>query len=116
MPRSSLPCPKNSAAPAKRALLQNISSVLVTRPVLAANLQLHRAGKKKLKLDPNFSVTADVALGARDDGGFALEVRLKVNLPGINKAEAEALVVEADHTCPYSYAIRGNVPVKITVE
>jgi Ohr subfamily peroxiredoxin len=79
------------------------------------NLQLH-AGKKNIKLDPNFSVTADVSLCARDDGGFALEVELKVNLPGINKAEAEALVVQADHTCPYSRAIRGNVPVKITVE
>jgi organic hydroperoxide reductase OsmC/OhrA len=44
------------------------------------------------------------------------EVELKVNLPGINKAEAEALVVQADQTCPYSHAIRGNVPVKITVE
>jgi osmotically inducible protein OsmC len=79
------------------------------------NLQLH-AGKRKIKLDPNFSVTADVSLGARDDGGFALEVELKVNLPGIDKAEAEALAVEADRTCPYSQAIRGNVPVKITVE
>jgi len=54
--------------------------------------------------------------GTTTDGGFALEVELKVNLPGINKAEAEALVVQADHTCPYSHAIRGNVPVKITVE
>ena len=24
-------------------------------------------------------------------------------------------MVQADHTCPYSHAIRGNVPVKITV-
>jgi lipoyl-dependent peroxiredoxin len=78
------------------------------------NLQLH-AGKKNIKLDPNFSVTADVALGARDDGGFALEVELKVNLPGIDKATAEELVVQADHTCPYSHAVHGNIPVKITV-
>jgi len=45
-----------------------------------------------------------------------IEVELKVNLPGTDKAEAEALVVQADHTCPYPHAIRGNVPVKITVE
>lgn len=74
------------------------------------------ANKKKIKFDPNFSVTADVALCARDDGGFALETELKVNLPGIDKAEAEALVVEADHICPYSHAVHGNIPVKITVE
>ena len=73
-------------------------------------------GKKNIKLDPNFSVTADVSLCVRDDGGFALEVELKVNLPGIDKATAEALVVQADGTCPYSHAIRGNIPVKITVE
>jgi osmotically inducible protein OsmC len=74
------------------------------------------SNKRKIKLDPNFSVTADVALGARDDGGFALDVGLKVNLPGIDKAVAEALVVEADHICPYSHAVHGNIPVEITVE
>jgi hypothetical protein len=63
------------------------------------NLQLH-AGKKNIKLDPNFSVTADVSLCARDDGGLSLEVELKVNLPGINKAEAEAFVVQADQYLP----------------
>jgi len=73
------------------------------------------ANKRKLKLDPNFSVTADVSLGARDDGGFALEVGLKINLPGIDHEHAEALVADADWICPYSHSIRGNVPVKITI-
>jgi len=73
------------------------------------------AGQKKKRLDPNFSVTAVVSLGARGDGGFALEVELKVNLPGIGAEEAKALAEEADKICPYSHAIRGNVPVKITV-
>ena len=36
----------------------------------------------------------------RDDGGFALEVELKVNLPGINKAEAEPLWFELTKPAP----------------
>jgi osmotically inducible protein OsmC len=75
----------------------------------------HAAGRNKKKLDPNFSVTSVVALGARGDGGFALEVELKVKLPGVDQAETEALIAEADKVCPYSHAIRGNVPVKISV-
>ncbi|HUB67912.1 MAG TPA: Ohr family peroxiredoxin [Candidatus Methylacidiphilales bacterium] len=75
----------------------------------------HVAGRSKKKLDPNFSVTAVVGLGARGDGGFALEVELKVKLPGVDAAEAQALAEEADKVCPYSHAIRGNVPVKISV-
>lgn len=73
------------------------------------------AGLRKKRLDPDFSVTAVVSLGERDGGGFALEVELKVNLPGIDAAEAEELATEADKVCPYSHAIRGNVPVKISV-
>jgi osmotically inducible protein OsmC len=73
------------------------------------------AGLKKKRLEPDFSVTAVVALGAKDGGGFALEVELKVKLPGVDAAEAEALVAEAHTVCPYSNAIRGNVPVKLSV-
>jgi len=73
------------------------------------------ASLKKKRLEPDFSVTAVVALGAKDGGGFALEVELKVKLPGIDAAEAEALVDEAHTVCPYSNAIKGNVPVKLSV-
>jgi Ohr subfamily peroxiredoxin len=73
------------------------------------------AGLKKKRIEPDFSVTAVVSLGAKDGGGFALEAELKVKLPGVNAAEAEALVAEAHTVCPYSNAIRGNVPVKLTV-
>ncbi|HUB68398.1 MAG TPA: Ohr family peroxiredoxin [Candidatus Methylacidiphilales bacterium] len=73
------------------------------------------AGLKKKKLALDFSVTAVVSLGAREGGGFALEVELKVRLPEVDPAEAEALVAEAHKVCPYSNAIRGNVPVKLTI-
>ena len=75
----------------------------------------YAAGLKKKRLAPDFSVTAVVSLCAKDGGGFALEVELKVKIPGFEAAEVEAMIAEADKICPYSNAIRGNVPVKISV-
>ena len=40
---------------------------------------------------------------------------LAVSLPGVPRAEAEALVQKAHHVCPYSNATRGNVDVRLTV-
>jgi osmotically inducible protein OsmC len=71
--------------------------------------------KKKQHLSPEFSVTAEVALCTNDAGGFALHVELKVDLPGIEHSEAETLVAAAHTVCPYSNAIKNNVPVTLTV-
>jgi len=73
------------------------------------------ASVQKKRLSPEFSVTAVVSLGAKDDGGFALETELKIKLPDVERTEAEALVAEAHKVCPYSNATRGNMPVKLTV-
>ena len=73
------------------------------------------AGQKKVTLPEDFSVTAEVSLCTKDGGGFALQVELKVDLPGLNHAEAEEIVTVAHTVCPYSNAISGNVPVKLTV-
>jgi lipoyl-dependent peroxiredoxin len=58
-------------------------------------------------------VTADVTLNT--DGGFSLAVDLKVSIPGADKAAVEALVEEAHQVCPYSKAVRNNIPVTLTV-
>lgn len=61
-------------------------------------------------------VTADVTVGQRDDGsGFELEVAMRVRLPGVSKADGQALIEAAHKVCPYSYAIRNNVPVTTTL-
>ncbi|BBE72469.1 organic hydroperoxide resistance protein [Oharaeibacter diazotrophicus] len=74
------------------------------------------AGKEKVKLPDDTSVSADVGIGARDDGaGFGLEVTLNVSVPGFDKAEAEALVAKAHVVCPYSHATMGNIPVTLKV-
>lgn len=62
-------------------------------------------------------VTARVGLGTIDQGRFGLTVDLRVSLPSISdRAVAEQLVAEAHQRCPYSNAVRGNVPVSITLD
>ena len=67
------------------------------------------------KVPADAAVNATVGIGPRSDKGFGLEVALEVSLPGVDRAEAEALVAEADTVCPYSHATRGNIAVTLTV-
>ena len=74
------------------------------------------AGQKKVKVPADSAVTAHVGIGPNEKGkGFALDVALEVSLPGIDRAEAEALVAAAHEVCPYSNATRGNVDVRLSV-
>jgi Ohr subfamily peroxiredoxin len=61
------------------------------------------------KVPADTSVTSTVGIGPRSEGGFGIDVEMEVSLPGLDKAEAEALVEKAHQVCPYSTAIRGNV-------
>lgn len=67
------------------------------------------------KVPADASVTSTVGIGPRSEGGFGLEVSLEVSLPGVPKADAEALVAKAHQVCPYSNATRNNIDVKLTV-
>jgi osmotically inducible protein OsmC len=64
------------------------------------------------------SVTAEVGIGKdAADGGFALSVVLRVELPEHLQGESGRELVEKAHAgCPYSKATRGNVPVELVVE
>jgi len=73
------------------------------------------AGQQKRAVPADTSVTADVGVGPNDAGGFKLDIELRVSLPGIDKADAQALVEKAHQVCPYSNATRNNVPVRLTV-
>src|SRR5215470_7113796 len=68
-----------------------------------------------VKVPADASVTSTVGIGPRSEGGFGLDIDLAVSLPGLAKADAEALVAKAHHVCPYSNATRGNVDVRLTV-
>ena len=67
------------------------------------------------KVPPDATVTTTVGIGPREDGGFGLAVALAVSVPGMEKAEAEALVAKAHHVCPYSHATRNSIDVKLSV-
>ncbi|WP_443030534.1 organic hydroperoxide resistance protein [Sphingopyxis sp.] len=67
------------------------------------------------KVPADATVSATVGIGPRADKGFGLAVALEISLPGVPRAEAEALVAEADTVCPYSHAVRGNIDVKLSV-
>lgn len=70
---------------------------------------------KHAKVPADASVSATVGIGPRAYKGFGLAVTLAIVLPGLDTADAEALVAEADMVCPYSHAVRGNIDVGIEV-
>ncbi|MDR5775999.1 MULTISPECIES: organic hydroperoxide resistance protein [unclassified Caballeronia] len=71
------------------------------------------AGQQKRTVPADTTVTADVGVGPNDAGGFALDIELRIALPGLDRAEAQALVDAAHKVCPYSNATRNNVDVRV---
>lgn len=72
------------------------------------------ASQTKRSLPADTSITAHVGIG-QIEGGFGLDIDLNINLPGLEQADAEALVEAAHKVCPYSNATRGNVDVRLHV-
>jgi organic hydroperoxide reductase OsmC/OhrA len=56
-----------------------------------------------------------VGIGPNENRGFSLTVKLIVDLPDFERAEAERLVEAAHQVCPYSNATRGNIDVVLEV-
>jgi lipoyl-dependent peroxiredoxin len=72
------------------------------------------AGLQKVAMPADASINATVGIG-KIPAGFGIEVQLVVNLPGMDRAAAQALVNKAHEVCPYSNATRGNIEVNITL-
>lgn len=72
------------------------------------------AGKMKIVLPADVSITADVGIGPIPNG-FGIQVAMSISIPGMDKAAAEQLVAAAHQVCPYSNATRGNIDVSLTV-
>ncbi len=53
--------------------------------------------------------------GAMGLAARTMKARLNVNLPGLDREVAQAIVDAAHQTCPYSKATRGNIDVTINV-
>lgn len=75
---------------------------------------LRVAATRKLDLSGS-RIIARVGIGPAPDGGFGLTAMLDLDAPTISRALGSELMEEADQTCPYSRATRGNIPVTLTV-
>lgn len=73
------------------------------------------AGKKKIVIDKDPSILAEVSLGTLGQG-LGLAVTLTVTLPGMDEKQAHELVEEAHKVCPYSNATRNNIDVTLVVK
>lgn len=71
------------------------------------------ARKKKIALPPDMAIDTEIDLQLSDSDGYVLSVRFKVELPGVERGAAQALIEEAQEICPYSKATRGNIAVAI---
>lgn len=72
------------------------------------------ANHLKITLPADLAVDAEVDLGTAA-GGYFLQARLNVSLPGLDPEVAQALTEAAHQTCPYSKATRGNIDVVINL-
>ncbi|MGN6650136.1 organic hydroperoxide resistance protein [Trinickia sp.] len=72
------------------------------------------ASRDKIALPQDVSIDGSVGIGAIPNG-FGIEVELKISLPGMDRAAAQALVDKAHQVCPYSNATRGNIDVTLTL-
>ena len=77
---------------------------------------LVNAAKKLAIPVKNSAVRALVSLIEDDQGGYRLEVELRAQLPGIERAQVQRIMDEAHTTCPYSKALRGDTSVTLVVD
>ena len=74
----------------------------------------HNASALQIPLPADTALNTEVDLGT-GEGGFYLQARLNVSLPGLTVEQAKKVVDGAHQTCPYSKATRGNINVTINV-
>jgi len=72
------------------------------------------ARQRGVAMPVDVAVNAEVDLGT-GEGGFFLQARLSISLPGIDPQVARELVDGAHAVCPYSKATRGNIDVTLQV-
>jgi len=72
------------------------------------------AGAMKVRLSPDVAVDSEVDLGTTN-GGYFIQARLNVSMPGVDRETAQKIVDAAHLECPYSKVTHGNINVVTTV-
>ena len=72
------------------------------------------ADKENIELPDDFTITGEVGIGPTD-GGFAIDVELHIDLPGLDRDVAQDLIEKAHQVCPYSNVTREGVDVRLTL-
>ena len=72
------------------------------------------AAKMRVTLPADLTVDTEVDLGTAA-GGYFLQARLNVSLPGLDPQVAREIVDTAHQTCPYSKLTKGNINVEINL-
>ncbi len=72
------------------------------------------AAREKIAFPADASIEGNVGIGPVGQA-FGSQAELKISLPGLPRAQAEALVEKAHQVCPYSNATRGNIDVTLTI-
>jgi hypothetical protein len=104
----------------KRIIFETAGELLWLEPYGENALRFRSS--KSLRIDeqlnwnllPPGSDTAEVSLGKNGET-LGIAAKLHVNLPGMDKAQADELVDLAHHFCPYSHATRNNIDVALSV-
>ncbi|MFG6466846.1 organic hydroperoxide resistance protein [Roseateles sp. BYS87W] len=75
------------------------------------------SARQKIALPAEVSITSEVGIGphANKPGAFGIQVAMTISVPGMDRAQLEALVATAHEVCPYSNATRGNIDVTLTI-
>ncbi len=73
------------------------------------------AGRLKVRLPADLAIDSEVDLGT-SGGGYLVQARLNVKLPGLEREVAQTLVDSAHLECPYSKATHGNINVVTNVD
>lgn len=68
---------------------------------------------KELDVDTTGSVVnTEVGIG-KEGESFGLSIKLMVSIPNVEQETAQKVVDRTHELCPYSKAIRGNIPVEV---
>ena len=73
------------------------------------------AGKQKVALPADTTVTGKVGGIGVIPAGFGIEAELTIAAPGVPRDTLQALVDQAHTVCPYSNATRGNIDVSLLI-